>query len=430
MTTEFTTTLRLNKPDFRDPGWSPLVNDNFDNIDRAIAAAMAGANFEPWANNTHWDEGQIAIDVQTTPSSYWICNVSHTSAVSPTTFAADRAAHPTYWTAFLFSYRPRGAWTHDTQYLLNDIVYDTTLGITGICKNAHVSNHAGTINDDAANWDYIVNLPTSLPAAQISYDPTTSGLGVTNVQAAIDSVDATNDTQNTRLTSLESSRTTDEANIATNTTDISTLQGQQAKDGWDIGDVKVSYNPTPRSGWVVMNDGTIGNAISGGTLRANADQATLFGLIWSVCSNADAPVSGGRGASAAADFAANKTITVPKALGRAIIGVGTGAGLSGRNPGNTGGEETHIDVLAEMPNHGHGGNTGTVSNDHTHVYVQSGINNSTTGGGGFAINASSSNQNTGGISANHTHPIASQGSGSAHNNMQPWTAMYFHIRAY
>ena len=109
MTTEFTTTLRLNKPDFRDPGWSPLVNDNFDNIDRAIAAAMAGANFEPWANNTQWNEGQIAIDIQTTPSSYWICNVSHTSAVSPTTFAADRAAHPTYWTAFLFSYRPRGA---------------------------------------------------------------------------------------------------------------------------------------------------------------------------------------------------------------------------------------------------------------------------------------------------------------------------------
>lgn len=432
MTTEYTSTLRLNKPDFRDPGWSPLVNDNFDNIDRAIAAALAGANFVPWANNTVFTEGVIAIDTGVTPSAYYICNVTHTSALAPTTFAQDRAANPTFWSVFLFNYRPRGAWTHDTQYLINDIVYDATLGITGICKNAHISNHAGTINDDAANWDYIVNLPSSLPASQITYNSATSGLGVTNVQAAIDAVDAVNDTQNTRLTSLESSRTTDEANIATNTTNISTLQAQQVKDGWDVGDVRLSLSPIPHSGWLAMNDGTIGNALSGASNYANANAVTLFTLLWNNYTDVHAPVSGGRGASAAADFAANKTITLTRVLGRAIIGGGgTGAGLTTRISGDYGGEETHIDSATEMPSHNHGGATGTESADHTHTYYSASGSTSTTGGGGFTIyscGAPGGNVQTSGRSAAHTHAISSAGSGGAHNNMQPYAAMYVYIR--
>lgn len=169
MTTEFTQLLRLNKPDFRDPGWGNLINDNADNMDRAIAAALAAEGFVTWHNATHFDEGTVALDTLAVPSSYWICNVSHTSANTPTTFAQDRAAHPTFWTAFIFSYRPRGAWAHDTQYLINDIAYDSVLGITGICKIAHISNHAGTINDDITNWDYIVSLPAAQPAANILY---------------------------------------------------------------------------------------------------------------------------------------------------------------------------------------------------------------------------------------------------------------------
>jgi len=69
-----------------------------------------------------------------------------------------------------------------------------------------------------------------------------------------------------------------------------------------------------RDGWVLMNDGTIGNVGSGGTLRANADAQALFIYLHDNLTNTYAPVSGGR-TTAAADFAANKTIGVPTMAG-------------------------------------------------------------------------------------------------------------------
>lgn len=94
--------------------------------------------------------------------------------------------------------------------------------------------------------------------------------------------------------------------------------------GWSTGDAKLTWKATADAGWVMANDGTIGNASSGGTTRANADTSALFALLWDNIADAWAPVSGGRGASAAADFAANKTIRLPRTLGRAIAGAGTG----------------------------------------------------------------------------------------------------------
>lgn len=65
-----------------------------------------------------------------------------------------------------------------------------------------------------------------------------------------------------------------------------------------------------RTGWTRANGRTIGSASSGATERANADTSALFSYLWSNFSNAICPVSTGRGANAAADFAANKTITL------------------------------------------------------------------------------------------------------------------------
>jgi len=91
------------------------------------------------------------------------------------------------------------------------------------------------------------------------------------------------------------------------------------------------------TGWVVANGGTIGNATSGGTTRANADTETLFAWIWGQYNNTARPIqdSAGapstRGASAAADFAANKRIPLPDPRGRAIRALDSGAGIdSGR----------------------------------------------------------------------------------------------------
>lgn len=75
-----------------------------------------------------------------------------------------------------------------------------------------------------------------------------------------------------------------------------------------------------RTGWVRDNGRTIGSATSGATERANADTVALYTFLWNTYSNTVCPVSGGRGASAAADFAANKTIGTPNKQGLVVGG--------------------------------------------------------------------------------------------------------------
>jgi hypothetical protein len=122
---------------------------------------------------------------------------------------------------------------------------------------------------------------------------------------------------------------------------------------WSTGDVKITLKTAADTGWVLMNDGTIGNAASGGTTRANADTEDLFTLLWTNVADAQCAVSGGRGASAAADFAADKTIALPKALGRALAAYGAGSGLTDRALAFITGAETHTLTEAEMPSHFH-----------------------------------------------------------------------------
>jgi hypothetical protein len=124
---------------------------------------------------------------------------------------------------------------------------------------------------------------------------------------------------------------------------------------FSTGDVKLTIKTTADAGWVLMNDGTIGNGSSGGTTRANADTVALFTLLWNNTANADCAVSTGRGANAAADFAANKTIALPKALGRALAGYGSGSGLTARAMGASTGVETVTLSAAEsgLPSHSH-----------------------------------------------------------------------------
>ena len=74
------------------------------------------------------------------------------------------------------------------------------------------------------------------------------------------------------------------------------------------GDFKFRPTSETLTGWVKANGQTIGSASSGATQRANADTQNLFVYLWSNFSNAKCPVSGGRGATALADFQANKTI--------------------------------------------------------------------------------------------------------------------------
>jgi hypothetical protein len=83
--------------------------------------------------------------------------------------------------------------------------------------------------------------------------------------------------------------------------------------------MKVTYGTGVLSGFVRANGRTIGSATSGATERANADTSALFLYLWGT--DANLAVSGGRGASAAADYAANKTIALPDWRGRALAGL-------------------------------------------------------------------------------------------------------------
>lgn len=117
------------------------------------------------------------------------------------------------------------------------------------------------------------------------------------------------------------------------------LGGQGA---WSTGDVKLSTKTAADGGWVLMNDGTIGNAASGATTRAHADTAALFTHLWTVAADKECPVSGGRGASAAADYAANKTLKLAEAVGRALAIYGAASQVAS---GVDAGVDTAADTL-------------------------------------------------------------------------------------
>jgi microcystin-dependent protein len=184
---------------------------------------------------------------------------------------------------------------------------------------------------------------------------------------------------------------------------------------WSTGDVKLTLKTTADTGWVMMNDGSIGSAASGATTRANADTEALYTLIWNNISDTWAPVAGGRGGSAASDFAADKALTLPRTLGRALAVSGSGASLTARALGEFLGVETHQLTEAQTPvkshAHGAGSLTGTES-PAVSVGNAGGIANNITGGG----NIGTTNLT---ISISGSTAAASDATASAHPNMQP-----------
>jgi hypothetical protein len=120
------------------------------------------------------------------------------------------------------------------------------------------------------------------------------------------------------------------------------------------GDLKLTLKTTADSGWVMVNDRTIGDAASNSTERAHSDCEPLFNLIWNNIAEMWAPTqtsSGSttpRGVSAAADWAAHRRLVMSKALGRSIGLAGSGIGISHRMLGEAAGEESHTLTQAEM----------------------------------------------------------------------------------
>ena len=125
--------------------------------------------------------------------------------------------------------------------------------------------------------------------------------------------------------------------------------------GWTTGDVKLTYKKVADSGWIMMNDGSIGSSASGATTRANSDTYDLFMLMWDIpyCEIQTFSGTSSTKTTAVQDWSANKRLVLPKFLGRAIACAGQGSGLTKRNLGESIGEEKHTMTVEELAAHDH-----------------------------------------------------------------------------
>lgn len=192
-----------------------------------------------------------------------------------------------------------------------------------------------------------------------------------------------------------------------------------------------------RSGWVRDNGRTIGSASSGATERANADTSALFSYLWNTFSNTICPVSTGRGANAAADFAANKTIQLPDKRGYIHGGLDDmGNSAAGRyanvpvvsgsvtDAGSVLGEATNVLIKAQLPTDAP---SGTIAMGGSIPITISGGTPVFGGTAATATGQGSATGNQNNLQITATASIASLtaaftgaplGSGSAHNNVQ------------
>lgn len=281
----------------------------------------------------------------------------------------------------------QGDWTTATDYVVNDLVYDSGTGFAYICVVDHTS---GTFATDysSAYWEIFAS------SGGVSH----SAIGLTIAQAA----------------SASAVRTAIGTVIGTDVLapdgDGSSLTGIE---GSIVGEVRTVLLASAPSGWLLLDGSTIGDSSSGADFADDALYVDLFTALWDNLDNAYAAVSSGRGASAAADFAAHKTLTLPDGRGRSPLGAGTGSGLTARTLGAFDGEEDHTLTAGEsgLPAHSHNFNgAGSWGDDN-------GANNNALSGSSsrFAIQSAVAS-------------VTAQNASSAHNTMHPWLAMNYIIK--
>jgi microcystin-dependent protein len=236
------------------------------------------------------------------------------------------------------------------------------------------------------------------------------------------------------------------------------------------GEVFWKYGSGVRAGAVRMNGRTISSTAGSGTERANDDTELLFKHLWAA--DTSLAVVGGRGASADADWSANKALSLPDGRGRGLFGsddmgsgvvtsrIGAGALFDFGNEttlGSYGGRGYHILTVGEMPTHSHfatatvgngGGHThpgavATSNGSHQHDYNRDG-DVTVQSGTGATIKGSGNNTVSTGTGGSHTHDVtmltagdhshtvtvtnANNGGNTTHNNMPPFVLGTWYMR--
>lgn len=205
-----------------------------------------------------------------------------------------------------------------------------------------------------------------------------------------------------------------------------------------------------RNGWVRANGRTIGSATSGASERANSDTSGIYSYLWNNFSNSVCPVSTGRGVSAAADFAANKTIQLLDWRGYVPGGLddmGNSAASRWANvpvvsgdtvtAGSVLGEATHALTAAEHASHDHDVFLNDPGHTHTVPLTTTGAGTAGGSGSGFAVvanNTTTSSATTGlqvrsaSGGSGTQNKTNTQGSGTAHNTVQKTVLGTFYLK--
>jgi len=182
------------------------------------------------------------------------------------------------------------------------------------------------------------------------------------------------------------------------------------------GDLMGTYSNAARSGWVLLGSpdaGTIGDATSGGTIRANVDCQALFTLLFTVGTDSTMPLQNSAGTvitrasqgnNAATAWGAHCRMSTPLVAGRVMGSAGSGAGLTARTPGSGVGAETETQTTSTLVGHSH-----VVQGNYVLAETYFGTTS------GYAINQP--NANTG-----------VTGGGAAMNNMQPSQWSYWFMK--
>jgi hypothetical protein len=207
------------------------------------------------------------------------------------------------------------------------------------------------------------------------------------------------------------------------------------------GDIKIRYDNSIINGFVRLNGKTIGSATSGATELADPSAQALFQFLWGKDSTL-AVTPGGRGASASADWGANKQIALPDGRNRLLMALAdmgnSDIGLLASNTFTKGNQVTLGSTLGvarlqlsgtQLPNHAH--NMYFYDPGHSHgvsggIYGSQNLNlNYYQGGGqggqgaGISINSSGTGCFIGSAPGVNNSTTTAAGGGAAFDSANP-----------
>ena len=219
------------------------------------------------------------------------------------------------------------------------------------------------VNDSAGTSLWQVNVytgPTKGDAPLFNLD---TAAGIATLAAAMQAVTQTSGTSNKTVATTEFVQAAVNAAIA--------IALAQLFPVGSILDLPGLLTVAP-AGWVLGINGTIGNPASNASIRAMEDCRPLYTHLWTTMAQTEAPVSGGRGVSANADFDAGKPIGgldfrgVTRATLDRLGGTAANRLTTFARVGQIGGEEYHQLSWNEMPQHNHGASASVSDPGHAH----------------------------------------------------------------